>query len=103
MLDHYLKLAKEVSEKKDVILYFDESQLDLMGETSGRCISTVFMSASLILYFPYQIFPLKSLWWDVQTLKKTLTIPSSQKSGKVLLLKPSSLSRNPQFIFLDVL
>ena len=35
MREHYLKLAEEASEDKDVILYFDDSQLGLMRTMSG--------------------------------------------------------------------
>ena len=36
MREHYLKLADEASKDKDVILYFDDSQLGFMSEMSGN-------------------------------------------------------------------
>ena len=36
MLKHYLQLAKEASEEKDVLLYFDETVLGKMNDISGR-------------------------------------------------------------------
>jgi len=35
MMEYYLKQAKEVSEEKDVILYFDEAELGLINELSA--------------------------------------------------------------------
>ena len=35
MMEYYLKQAKEVSEEKDVILYFDEAELGLINVLSA--------------------------------------------------------------------
>ena len=35
MMEYYLKEAEEASEKKDVILYFDEAELCLINEISA--------------------------------------------------------------------
>ena len=35
MMEYYLKQAKEVSEEKDLILYFDEAELGLIHELSS--------------------------------------------------------------------
>ena len=36
MIEYYMKQARDASEEKDVVLYFDEAELGLMSNITGR-------------------------------------------------------------------